>query len=169
MQKEGLIICSFCSKNKQDTNILIAGNSAHICDLCIQKANKIVEEDTYSIVKDKVKVILKMIDKSIIEIYSIAINLFLFSIPLAYFKRYFKVTVKAAKTKEYKSIFKISISDLHIKSTFSMYPIVRSESSMKNILDGLKNNILSKEETKLLENLLSLILFLKSSTTALLF
>jgi ATP-dependent Clp protease ATP-binding subunit ClpX len=48
MQKEELIICSFCSKNKQDTNILIAGNAAHICDLCIQKANKIVQEDIKS-------------------------------------------------------------------------------------------------------------------------
>ncbi len=48
MKKENVIICSFCSKNKQDTNILIAGNSAHICDLCIQKANEIVQEDIKS-------------------------------------------------------------------------------------------------------------------------
>tara|TARA_B100000925_G_scaffold274678_1_gene240320 strand:+ start:3969 stop:5198 length:1230 start_codon:yes stop_codon:yes gene_type:complete len=40
--------CSFCGKNKQDTNILIAGHSAHICDLCIQQANEIVKEDLVS-------------------------------------------------------------------------------------------------------------------------
>ncbi len=40
--------CSFCGKNKQDTNILIAGNSAHICDLCIQQAHEIVKEDFVS-------------------------------------------------------------------------------------------------------------------------
>ena len=40
--------CSFCGKNKQDTNILIAGHSAHICDLCIQQAHEIVKEDLVS-------------------------------------------------------------------------------------------------------------------------
>tara|TARA_B100000963_G_scaffold57446_1_gene45516 strand:- start:5192 stop:6421 length:1230 start_codon:yes stop_codon:yes gene_type:complete len=40
--------CSFCGKNKQDTNILIAGHSAHICDLCIQQAHEIVKEDFVS-------------------------------------------------------------------------------------------------------------------------
>ena len=40
--------CSFCSRNKQDTNILIAGNSAHICDACITQANNIVQQDLLS-------------------------------------------------------------------------------------------------------------------------
>ena len=40
--------CSFCGKNKQDTNILIAGHSAHICYLCIQQAHEIVKEDLVS-------------------------------------------------------------------------------------------------------------------------
>ena len=40
--------CSFCGKNKQDTNILIAGHSAHICGLCIQQAHEIVKEDLVS-------------------------------------------------------------------------------------------------------------------------
>ena len=39
------VICSFCGKNKQDTNILIAGTSAHICDACIEQAHEIVKED----------------------------------------------------------------------------------------------------------------------------
>ena len=42
------ISCSFCGRNKQDTNILIAGNSAHICDACIEQAHEIVKEDTIS-------------------------------------------------------------------------------------------------------------------------
>ena len=42
------ISCSFCAKNKQDTNILIAGNSAHICDACIEQAHNIVKEDNQS-------------------------------------------------------------------------------------------------------------------------
>ena len=39
------ILCSFCEKNKQDTNILIAGVSAHICDLCIEQAHEIIATD----------------------------------------------------------------------------------------------------------------------------
>ena len=45
---EEKVICSFCSRNKQDTNILIAGNSAHICDACITQANNIVQQDLLS-------------------------------------------------------------------------------------------------------------------------
>jgi|TARA_Y100001954_G_scaffold50868_1_gene53873 ATP-dependent Clp protease ATP-binding subunit ClpX len=45
MSESEKVHCSFCGKNKQDTNILIAGHSAHICDLCIQQANEIVKED----------------------------------------------------------------------------------------------------------------------------
>ena len=45
MSDNEIIICSFCSKNKQDTNVLIAGTSAHICDVCIQQAYEIVKED----------------------------------------------------------------------------------------------------------------------------
>ena len=40
------VVCSFCGKDKQDTNILIAGSHAHICDLCIEQAYNIVKEDS---------------------------------------------------------------------------------------------------------------------------
>ena len=42
------LFCSFCGSNKQDTNILIAGKSAHICDACIEQAYDIVKEDLKS-------------------------------------------------------------------------------------------------------------------------
>ena len=42
------ITCSFCSKNKQDTEILIAGANAHICNSCIEQAFHIVEQDSKS-------------------------------------------------------------------------------------------------------------------------
>ena len=32
MPEQASILCSFCEKNKQDTDILIAGSLAHICD-----------------------------------------------------------------------------------------------------------------------------------------
>ena len=43
------IKCSFCSRNKQETDILIAGANAHICDSCIEQAFHIVEQDSKSI------------------------------------------------------------------------------------------------------------------------
>ena len=42
------IQCSFCSRNKQDTEILIAGANAHICNSCIEQAFQIVEQDAKS-------------------------------------------------------------------------------------------------------------------------
>ena len=44
MAKEELD-CSFCGKKKADTNLLIAGIDAHICDRCIEQANGIVLEE----------------------------------------------------------------------------------------------------------------------------
>ena len=43
MESKELVKCSFCGKNKQDTDVLIAGISAHICDSCIEQAYDILE------------------------------------------------------------------------------------------------------------------------------
>ena len=48
MSENKNIFCSFCGKNKHDTNILIAGSSAHICDACIEQAHVIVNKDKSS-------------------------------------------------------------------------------------------------------------------------
>lgn len=45
MAKEELL-CSFCGKQKADTNLLIAGLDAHICDRCIEQAHGIVAEES---------------------------------------------------------------------------------------------------------------------------
>ncbi|MBI9056237.1 MAG: ATP-dependent Clp protease ATP-binding subunit ClpX [Labilibaculum sp.] len=37
--------CSFCGREKKDTNLLIAGISGHICDSCIEQAYTIVQEE----------------------------------------------------------------------------------------------------------------------------
>jgi len=44
MSKEELE-CSFCGRKKADTNLLIAGLDAHICDRCIEQAHGIVAEE----------------------------------------------------------------------------------------------------------------------------
>jgi ATP-dependent Clp protease ATP-binding subunit ClpX len=45
MAKESLD-CSFCGRKKPETNLLIAGLDAHICDRCIEQAHGIVAEDS---------------------------------------------------------------------------------------------------------------------------
>ncbi|MGM0566203.1 MAG: ATP-dependent Clp protease ATP-binding subunit ClpX [Bacteroidota bacterium] len=37
--------CSFCGRNRKDTNLLIAGIDAHICDYCITQAHDILKEE----------------------------------------------------------------------------------------------------------------------------
>ncbi len=37
--------CSFCGRERKDTNLLIAGVSGHICDSCIEQAYSILEEE----------------------------------------------------------------------------------------------------------------------------
>ncbi|MCV6631747.1 MAG: ATP-dependent Clp protease ATP-binding subunit ClpX [Flavobacteriaceae bacterium] len=45
MTKESLE-CSFCGRKKPETNLLIAGLDAHICDRCIEQAHGIVMEES---------------------------------------------------------------------------------------------------------------------------
>ena len=44
MSKEELN-CSFCGRSKPETQLLIAGLDAHICDKCILQAHGIVKEE----------------------------------------------------------------------------------------------------------------------------
>jgi ATP-dependent Clp protease ATP-binding subunit ClpX len=52
MAKENLE-CSFCGRKKSETNLLIAGLDAHICDKCIEQAHGIVLEEISTYGKDK--------------------------------------------------------------------------------------------------------------------
>ena len=44
MSKEGME-CSFCGRKKEETNLLIAGVDAHICDSCVSQAYGILSEE----------------------------------------------------------------------------------------------------------------------------
>ncbi|WP_075603209.1 ATP-dependent Clp protease ATP-binding subunit ClpX [Saccharicrinis aurantiacus] len=37
--------CSFCGRERKDTNLLIAGISGHICDSCVEQATGILDEE----------------------------------------------------------------------------------------------------------------------------
>ena len=39
------VTCSFCGRNKTEALILIAGIDGHICEICTEQANEIVEEE----------------------------------------------------------------------------------------------------------------------------
>ena len=45
MAKQQNLECSFCGRKKAETELLIAGIDAHICDKCIEQAHGIVEEE----------------------------------------------------------------------------------------------------------------------------
>ena len=45
MSKGNDLTCSFCGRPKPQTQLLIAGLDAHICDRCIVQANGIVLEE----------------------------------------------------------------------------------------------------------------------------
>ncbi|QTD38721.1 ATP-dependent Clp protease ATP-binding subunit ClpX [Polaribacter batillariae] len=47
MSKEENLECSFCGRKKAETDLLIAGMDAHICDRCIEQAHGIVEEEIF--------------------------------------------------------------------------------------------------------------------------
>ncbi|NNM15618.1 MAG: ATP-dependent Clp protease ATP-binding subunit ClpX, partial [Bacteroidia bacterium] len=48
------IKCSFCGRDKSDTNMLIAGITGHICDQCIDQAKNILVEEQTSKVKEEI-------------------------------------------------------------------------------------------------------------------
>ena len=58
MAEDKNISCSFCGRDKQDTQVLIAGINSHICDSCIQQATGIVEAEVEG--KDRAKIALQM-------------------------------------------------------------------------------------------------------------
>ena len=37
--------CSFCGRSKDEVDMLIAGSSGHICDLCVGQATNIIKEE----------------------------------------------------------------------------------------------------------------------------
>ncbi len=45
MAKKEELECSFCKRKKSETNLLIAGLDAHICDRCIEQAHGLVLEE----------------------------------------------------------------------------------------------------------------------------
>jgi ATP-dependent Clp protease ATP-binding subunit ClpX len=47
--------CSFCGRDKSDALILIAGIDGHICELCVEQANDIIQDELYGKEKEPEK------------------------------------------------------------------------------------------------------------------
>jgi ATP-dependent Clp protease ATP-binding subunit ClpX len=45
--------CSFCGRDKTEALILIAGIDGHICEVCVEQAEEIIQEELYSGKKEK--------------------------------------------------------------------------------------------------------------------
>ncbi len=59
MAKE-ILECSFCGRKKPETNLLIAGLDAHICDRCIEQAHGIVLEESKDLSSNDLSAELKL-------------------------------------------------------------------------------------------------------------
>ena len=45
--------CSFCGRDKSEALLLIAGIDGHICEVCVEQAVEILEEELYGHKKDE--------------------------------------------------------------------------------------------------------------------
>jgi len=59
MSSENELTCSYCGRVKPETQILVAGLDAHICEKCISQANNIVEEETTNVDPSEFRIELK--------------------------------------------------------------------------------------------------------------
>ena len=59
MSGENELNCSFCGRVKPETQILVAGLDAHICEKCIAQANNIVQEETTKVDSSEFNIELK--------------------------------------------------------------------------------------------------------------
>jgi ATP-dependent Clp protease ATP-binding subunit ClpX len=53
--------CSFCGREKKDTNLLIAGITGHICDNCVNQAEQILKEELQQKTQLKVEESIKLL------------------------------------------------------------------------------------------------------------
>ena len=51
--------CSFCGRAKDEVDMLIAGSSGHICDLCVGQATNIIKEEAAKAPRSLPKIDLK--------------------------------------------------------------------------------------------------------------
>lgn len=63
------ITCSFCGRDKRSAKMLIAGQSGHICDVCVAEAYKIVAAESETTQKETAKQALTLLKPDAIKKY----------------------------------------------------------------------------------------------------
>jgi ATP-dependent Clp protease ATP-binding subunit ClpX len=46
------ITCSFCGRKKKDVELMVSGIHAHICNICIEQAHQILQDEQNTKAKD---------------------------------------------------------------------------------------------------------------------
>jgi ATP-dependent Clp protease ATP-binding subunit ClpX len=64
-----IITCSFCGRDKRSAKMLIAGQTAHICEVCVSEAYKIVSAESDQAQKEIAKETLTMLKPDAIKKY----------------------------------------------------------------------------------------------------
>ncbi len=104
MAKKEELECSFCKRKKDETNLLIAGIDAHICDRCIEQAHGIVLEEIAESKKDKLSadfVIKKPSEiKDFLDQYIIGQDQAKKVMSVAVYNHYKRLQQKTSKTEE---------------------------------------------------------------------
>lgn len=111
-KKEGMS-CSFCGREKKDTNVLIAGISGHICDHCIRQAYGIVVEEMDSKDRDELSKSLRLVKpreiKEFLDGYVIGQEDAKRILSVAVYNHYKRLTAAGSKTNEEIDIEKSNI------------------------------------------------------------
>src|ERR1700745_2450240 len=69
LMAKNIITCSFCGRDKRSAKMLIAGQSGHICEVCVAEAYKIVSAESESNHKDAAKQSLTLLKPDAIKKY----------------------------------------------------------------------------------------------------
>ena len=113
MAKEENLECSFCGRKKSETDLLIAGMDAHICDKCIEQAHGIVEEEVSEAISGSLakEIILKkpLEIKTFLDQYVIGQDETKKAMSVAVYNHYKRLTQKTIKNHEDVDIEKSNI------------------------------------------------------------
>ncbi len=95
--------CSFCGREKMQTNVLIAGLDAHICDYCIAQAQTIISEEVSTKTNkliNKIELLKPREIKAYIDQYVIGQDDAKIVLAVAVYNHYKRITQPANKSQE---------------------------------------------------------------------
>lgn len=104
--------CSFCGREKAQTNVLIAGLDAHICDYCVTQAQTIIQEEVSTKTNlqfNKIELLKPREIKAYIDQYVIGQDEAKIVLAVAVYNHYKRITQPDTKSKDEVEIEKSNI------------------------------------------------------------